>query len=143
MTDLDKLHAEGMALLDQHDAAMVSRDIDAIRKAVDAWCEWEPKNIRALLEGIAAMRRERDAFETLCAHHLNKRDALQRDLDAALADARRYRWLRAETAKPVPETYSDGIRWTVAKEQHAMDHCFSGERLDAAIDAAINQEKSK
>ena len=141
MTDLDKLHAEGMALLEAADMALAGKSHHGFPGA--DFLDWCDNNARALLEGIAEMRRERDAFETLCAHHLNKRDALQRDLDAALADARRYRWLRAETAKPVPETYSDGIRWTVAKEQHAMDHCFSGERLDAAIDAAINQEKSK
>jgi hypothetical protein len=52
--------------------------------------------------------------------------------DAALADARRYRWLRASVSLPRPDGWN--VRWTVAREGET----YYGDRLDAAIDSALS-----
>lgn len=52
-------------------------------------------------------------------------------------DAARYRWLRAKTAERHEDFYADVDRWSVSKERRGTGQCFSSDRLDAAIDAAM------
>jgi len=89
-TDLDKLHADEViaALRYQRQIDEDGTECGVSRQAVD--------EAIALLEGIAEMRRDADIvnvrWET-CTKYAKgveaERDALQRDLDAALADAER------------------------------------------------------
>lgn len=55
-------------------------------------------------------------------------------------DAERYRWIKEQSAKQT-NFYSGDAQWCVSREQGGMGQNFFGDRIDAAIDAAIAQQK--
>lgn len=62
--------------------------------------------------------------------------AERRKVEALEKDAARYRWLREKSAHQ-PDFYSGDEAWMVSRAQGSMGQNFFGEKIDAAIDAAL------
>lgn len=58
------------------------------------------------------------------------------EIEELRRDAARYQWLREESKKN-PDFYSDEARWMVSREQNGMGNNYFGEKIDAAIDSAM------
>ena len=80
--------------------------------------------------------RRRDMAE-ICSLRESE-ESLREENERLRADAERYRWLREESKKH-PDFYSGEARWMVSCAQGGMGHNFFGEKIDAAIDAAMKR----
>jgi hypothetical protein len=64
--------------------------------------------------------------------------ALREENERLRTDAERYRWLREESKKR-PAVYSGDVEWMVSRVQKGMGNNYFGEKIDAAIDAAMKE----
>lgn len=142
-----------MSTLREHIDILLAAKADGNRRYYEATAvltfDGHLKEIAALLDGLSA--------PAICAarpiggiwqcDHCGYFDlerpsqATQPALQDAL-DAKRYRWLREKSAKQ-PEFYSGDEAWRVSRAQGGMGQNFFGEKIDEAIDAAMQQGQSK
>lgn len=88
-----------------------------------------------LLKCCASMLANRDAAARYAA--LGKQPIQEAPSDAK--DAARYRWLRDQVTPD--DFYSGAPRWSVAREQGGYGEVFRGEKLDEAIDSALQSHQ--
>jgi hypothetical protein len=93
-----------------------------------------------LIARLRAMSRYEHDDSSIGDEAADRIEALEAECERLRQDAERYRWLLAESAKH-HDLYSNEPRWMVSVKCMGVGQNYFGDKIDAAIDAAIKGER--
>ena len=106
---------------------------------LETYAEKDARQAADRIESLEAMAGD---MEKLYNETMLERDSLAVQLQECRKDAERYRWLREQPASLEPGRI-DVVQWVPADDASNDGHEIRLENLDAAIDAAMSQEKAE